>query len=117
MTSSIVGVPVDDLPWVAERFGAARTREVGEAERPSVALGGVADLRAYFVEQLRERRWRPRRDYLTKLAGISGVDGKRIRLDEASGISVMFYVGGVQTNGVFCSPTHCTRSATRTSSA
>jgi cytochrome P450 len=103
MTSSILGVPLDDRPWVAERFGVARTRVIGEAELPAVALAAVGDLRAYFADQLRERRARPRDDYLTKLAGISGVDGKPISVDEASGISVMFYMGGVQTTAFLLS--------------
>jgi cytochrome P450 len=97
MISLILGVPPSDRQWVAERFGAARTRAIGVAELPAIALEGVADLRAYFVDALARRRAQPAADYLTRLAGIDGVDGAPISLDEASGISVMFYMGGVQT--------------------
>jgi hypothetical protein len=62
---------------------------IGDAGLPAVALAGVADVRAYFAEQLQERR-RSTMGLPHRALGERGVDGNLMSVEEAGDGTVVF---------------------------
>lgn len=97
LVSILMDLPEADREWISERFVAAKSREDGQPGQPESAIAAARDMKGYFTELLRGRRERPGDDLLSGIVAMEGTQGGPIPIDDAAGISVMFYFGAILT--------------------
>jgi cytochrome P450 len=94
--SSLLGVPDEDRVAVRQRADASLTRDVGNAGLPPAALKAMAEMNAYFVDLIEERRKRPKEDLISQLlaAELEEEGGRRRKLTDPELLGFVGLVAG-----------------------
>jgi cytochrome P450 len=99
----ILGVPVDDRGWVAERVLRAFKREPGREGIPDVALGAAEEVRKYFAEMTPGRLEDRQNDLVTVLAGSQNLYDEPNTPEEIGSMCILLFAAGIITTGSFLS--------------
>jgi cytochrome P450 len=89
-------VPDEDRDAVRLRADASLTREVGNPLPPPAALDAMAEMGAYFVDLIEERRKRPKEDLISQLleAELEEGNGERRKLTDPELLGFVGLVAG-----------------------
>jgi cytochrome P450 len=95
--ADLLGLPDGDLPLLRQ-WGEDVTRRIpDDPEPPPLALEALADIRAYLVDQIAERRRAPREDLLSVIANASVGETEESIGEAAMGMATLMIVAGIET--------------------
>jgi cytochrome P450 len=96
MVCALLGVDESDRRFLAERWDLAISRGYGVEGLPQTAVDAAAQMKALFRERMLERRKSPREDLMTAIAVMDGANGGLIPIEDAAGVGMMVYFGGIR---------------------